>query len=96
MAIRPGMDAKRGCQLRPATHPFLKVLFNILAPGVQEWHYTLGFTKKIGRRSEFSVAAMYSPSKTVTGPNPFEAPGQQTIALKMHQWEVEASYALRL
>ncbi len=75
--------------------PSSEVMFNILAPGVQEWHFTAGVTKKIGRKSEFSLAAMFSPSKRVTGPNPFDAPGQQTVSLKMQQFELEASYALK-
>ena len=75
--------------------PSSEVLFNILAPGVQEWHFTLGFTKKVSRNGEVSMAFMYSPDKTVTGPNPFEVPGQQTISLKMHQFEAEVDYGIK-
>ena len=75
--------------------PSSEVLFNILAPGVQEWHLTLGGTKRMGKASEMSFAFMYSPSKTVRGANPLEAPGQQNIALQMHQFEAEASFGYK-
>ena len=35
---------------------------------------------------------MYAPSKEVSGPNPLEAPGRQTIRLKMDQWDVEVGF----
>jgi long-chain fatty acid transport protein len=72
-----------------------EVLFNILAPGVQEWHFTGGFTKKMGKHGEVSLAAMYSPREHVVGPNPLEAPGQQTIGLSMRQVEFEVSWGKR-
>ena len=71
--------------------PDSEVLFNILAPGVMEQHVTFGFTHNLSRTSELNFAGMYAPSKTVSGTNPF-AP-DQTIELKMHQFELEFSYA---
>ena len=70
-----------------------EVLFNILAPGVIEQHYTLGGTKKLNDRGKFHFAVMYAPSKTVSGTNPLEAPGRQTISLKMNEWEAEFGYS---
>jgi long-chain fatty acid transport protein len=67
------------------------VMFNILAPGVVEHHFTGGFSKKIGD-GVLSLAAMYAPEKSVRGPNPLEFPGAQTIELSMYQFELEASY----
>jgi long-chain fatty acid transport protein len=65
------------------------VLFNILAPGVIEHHFTGGFSKKIGD-GMLNFAAMYAPEKSVRGPNPlFQS---QTIELSMYQFELEASY----
>ena len=75
--------------------PTSEVMFNILAPGVEEWHFTAGFTKKLGHRSDFSMSIMYAPDVTVTGPNPFEVPGQQSISLRMHQFEIEANYGIK-
>ncbi|QHS08942.1 OmpP1/FadL family transporter [Sinimarinibacterium sp. NLF-5-8] len=46
------------------------VLFNILAPGVVEDHYTLGGSYQYSPRISFDMAAMYAPSKTVSGKNP--------------------------
>ena len=68
--------------------PSTEVLFNILAPGVIEKHFTFG-----GSYNRFNFALMYAPSKTVTGANPLEAPGQQSISLKMHEWEAEFGYS---
>ena len=69
-----------------------EVVFNILAPGIIEQHYTFGFTKKTGVSSEFNFAAMYAPSNSVKGSNSFEAPNQQTVEVKMDQFEIEASW----
>ncbi|WP_166263985.1 OmpP1/FadL family transporter [Marinobacter caseinilyticus] len=65
------------------------VLFNILAPGIQEWHFTGGFTHHFSERLELSGMAFFSPTKQVSGPNPL-APNQ-TIALEMYQVGVSAS-----
>jgi long-chain fatty acid transport protein len=73
--------------------PSSEVLFNILAPGVIEKHFTAGGTKVMSDRGKFNFAVMYAPNKTVTGANPLELPGQQTIALKMHEWEAEFGYS---
>jgi len=59
------------------------VLFNILAPGVQEWHFTGGFTHSFSESLDVSGMVFYSPAKEVSGPNPLAA--NQTIELKMHQ-----------
>lgn len=66
-----------------------EVLFNVLAPGVVEHHFTGGFSKKIGD-GVLNFAAMYAPEETVRGTNPL-AP-TQTIELSMYQFELEASY----
>ena len=73
--------------------PETEVMFNILAPGVVQHHITLGFTKKIGRTNEFSMAFMYAPKTSVTGPNPLEVPSAQNIKLEMSQFQVELGWA---
>jgi long-chain fatty acid transport protein len=70
-----------------------EVMFNILAPGVMEQHYTIGFTMVPAKGHEFNLSAMYSPRNSVTGANPMEAPGQQSIELQMDQWDVELSWS---
>jgi long-chain fatty acid transport protein len=69
------------------------MLFNILAPGVQEQHVTFGFSKALGDSQEVSFALMRSFSKSIEGPNPLEVPGRQTIELKMDQWDFEVSWS---
>ncbi|MBL0125747.1 MAG: porin [Betaproteobacteria bacterium] len=49
------------------------VTFNILAPGVVQDHYTLGFTYSVGKNTEWSVAYMHAPRVTVTGSSLFNA-----------------------
>ena len=66
-----------------------EVLFNILAPGVQEWHLTTGFTRQLKEGLELSGMLLYSPPNRVSGANPL-SPGQ-TIELRMYQLAVSAS-----
>ena len=73
--------------------PSSEVLFNILAPGVIEQHWTAGVSKALNRGGKFNAALMYAPSKSVTGVNPLEVPGQQQIQLKMNEWELEFGYS---
>ncbi len=75
--------------------PSSEVLFNILAPGVMEEHFTVGATKALGPHRALSLALMHAPSVTVRGVNALEAPipGQQEIELEMDQWELEVSYS---
>jgi len=70
-----------------------QVLFNILAPGVQEWHLTTGFSYAFTNQDELSFAFMYSPPKTVTGQNPL-SPGQ-TIELEMYQFSGQFAWSRR-
>jgi long-chain fatty acid transport protein len=64
------------------------VTFNILAPGVMEEHYTLGFTVALDKNHEITGAYMYAPRQTVTGSSLFNAvlgagaAGTETIGMK--------------
>jgi long-chain fatty acid transport protein len=71
--------------------PSSEMMFNILAPGVMEHHYTVGFTAIPSKGQELSFAAMYAPNVSIDGPNPLAA--GQTIELEMDQWEVEMSWS---
>ncbi len=75
--------------------PSSEVLFNILAPGVMEEHFTVGATKALGTSRAINLALMHAPSVAVRGVNSLEAPipGQQEIELEMDQWEFEVSYS---
>ncbi|WP_415880682.1 OmpP1/FadL family transporter [Methylomonas sp. TEB] len=70
-----------------------EVLFNILAPGVQEWHVTGGLSHALSKQDELSFAFMYSPQKTITGPNPL-SPGQ-SIDLSMSQFSLQFGWTRR-
>ncbi len=70
--------------------PESEVLFNILAPGVIEQHFTFGFTRVIGG-GELNFAALYAPSNSVFGRNPLDP--QQVIELEMDQFELAIGYA---
>jgi len=72
--------------------PESEALFNILAPGVMEEHYTTGFTWLVDG-GEVNFAAMYAPNKKVSGSNPFDP--TQTIELEMDQYELSLGYARR-
>jgi long-chain fatty acid transport protein len=73
--------------------PESEVMFNILAPAVIQNHITAGFTRHIATHHELSLAIMYALDNSVTGPNPLEAPNQQTIEISMQQWQIEIGYA---
>lgn len=73
--------------------PVSEVMFNILAPGVIERHITFGGTLKLAGNQELSFYVMHAFSNTVSGDNPMEAPGQQQIELRMHQWEFGVEYS---
>ncbi len=75
--------------------PSSEVLFNILAPGVIEQHATLGFTREIGSGRTFDFALTRAFNKTVSGPNPLEVPGLQTIKLGMDQWVFTFGYSVK-
>jgi long-chain fatty acid transport protein len=70
-----------------------EVLFNILAPGVQEWHLTGGFTHNLSKEDEISFAFMYSPQKTISGRNPLSP--DQTIDLSMTQFSLQLGWSRR-
>lgn len=73
--------------------PETEVMFNILAPGVIEQHATFGFTRTLANSKEVSFSVMHGFSSSVSGANTMEAPGQQTIELKMNQWEFEVGFS---
>ncbi|MGJ0485006.1 MAG: OmpP1/FadL family transporter [Methylomicrobium sp.] len=71
--------------------PSSEVLFNILAPGVQEYHLTTGFSRALGDKDEVSFAFMYSPSNSVKGPNPLSP--SQNIELEMEQYSFQLAWS---
>ena len=74
--------------------PKEEVVFNILAPGVVEDHFTFGFTRELDAKSSINFAAMYAPSTSVNGTSNFDP--SQDIELEMDQYELALSYNRRL
>lgn len=64
------------------------VTFNIIAPGVVQDHYTLGFTYNLSKDSELTMSYMHAPRKSVTGASLYNnwvgpgAAGNETISMK--------------
>jgi long-chain fatty acid transport protein len=73
--------------------PDSEMLFNILAPGVIEEHATVGLTMKIGNNKELDFALMRAFPHDVRGKNVLDP--NQTIELKMDQWEISAGYSYK-
>ncbi|UCH73980.1 MAG: outer membrane protein transport protein [Rhodospirillales bacterium] len=86
----PTVALRAGVGFNDNPIPASEVLFNILAPGVQEQHYTAGLTWQHTPNSAFNFGGMYSPSTSVTGPDPLGSPG--TIKIEMYQWELTAGW----
>jgi len=74
--------------------PEEEVVFNILAPGVIEEHFTFGFSRQLDNKSSIDFAAMYAPSVSVKGANTFD-PAQE-IEIEMDQYELALSYSRRI
>lgn len=70
-----------------------QVLFNILAPAVMETTVTFGFTMPIDSASDFTFAAMYAPSSSVSGSTQFD--NTQTVELEMDQFELQGTYTMK-
>jgi hypothetical protein len=91
--VAPTWTWRAGVSYAKQPIPDSEVLFNILAPGVQEWHFTGGFSRELGPRVMLSGMALDSPEKTVSGPNPL-GPGQ-SIELRMYQLGASLSLGWR-
>jgi long-chain fatty acid transport protein len=81
-----GLTLRAGYAYAKQPIPDTEVLFNILAPGVIEQHITAGVSKCLGKKAILHFSVVRALSHSVTGPNPLEVPGRQTIELKMDQW----------
>lgn len=66
-----------------------EVMFNMLAPAVNENHISIGVTRKIGDH-DINLAITHALENSVKGVNPFD-PAQQ-IELSMNQWEFEIGF----
>lgn len=73
--------------------PDSQTLFNIAAPGVQEWHLTTGFSHALDDQDELSFALMYSPANKVRGADPLSP--SQTVELEMYQLSFQIAFSRR-
>ena len=83
--VNPDLQLRAGYNHGKQPIPTSDTLFNVLAPGVVEDHYTLGATFKVGMNAELSFAYMLAPKVTVNGTNSIPAPfggGNANIYLK--------------
>ena len=69
-----------------------EVLFNILAPGVNDQHISFGFSRIINYENELSFYVTKALSNNVIGANPLDPPSGQTIDLRMDIWEFGLGY----
>jgi len=90
-AATPAVTLRAGVGLNDNPIPESEVLFNVLAPGVQEQHYTAGVGWKVDANNTINFGAMYSPKNEVTGPNPF---GVGNITIEMWQWEATVGWTM--
>ncbi|MCL7751305.1 outer membrane protein transport protein [Guyparkeria hydrothermalis] len=69
------------------------VLFNTIAPGVVENHYTAGFSYAFdGGQHEVHGAFMYAPEEKVTGANDYNPGSDLTIRMKQYEATVGYTY----
>ncbi len=83
----PELPLRAGYSYGKQPIPDSEMMFNILAPGVIEQHLSFGFSRQMCGNKELSFAVTHAFTNSVSGPNPMEVPNQQTIELKMNQWE---------
>ena len=69
--------------------PESEVMFNIIAPAVNESHISVGLTRMIGEHA-LNLALTHALENSVKGTNPFD-PAQQ-IEITMNQWEFEIGF----
>ncbi|NCA70109.1 MAG: aromatic hydrocarbon degradation protein [Sphingobacteriia bacterium] len=76
--------------------PSSGVLFNVLAPGIIEQHFTMGLTKQINKKSEIDLSLMYAPQKDLDcGCLVPASGGPESINIAMDQWEIELNFGYR-
>lgn len=94
--VRPDWTLRAGYSKTNQPVPDEGVLFNTLAPAVIEQHFTLGLTKRLNKRSEINLAAMYAPRNDLDCgcQVPFSG-GPESINIAMEQWELELSFGYR-
>ena len=88
--VDPAWTARFGVSHGAQPIPPSQMTFNILAPGVIDNHFAVGFTHH-GARGDFSAALTYAARQSISGPNTFDP--TQNITLSMHQFIIDFGYA---
>ena len=96
LKLIPGLTLRAGYSMTDQPVPAEEMLFNILAPGVVEQHITFGFTKSVLPTIQLHFALMRALSNSISGANSLEAPAQQSIELRMDQWDAEVGVSFSL
>ena len=91
-AATPTLTFRGGFSINDNPIPASEVMFNILAPAVQEQHYTLGLGWQVNPNNAVNFGMMYSPSNSVSGQDPFGA--GQDITIEMYQWEASVGWTM--
>jgi len=92
-AVSPELTLRGGYNYAKQPIPANQTLFNVLAPGVMEDHWTLGATWTLANKSELSFSFMYAPTVTVTGVNSIPpAFGGGNVNLKMQEMSFGVAY----
>jgi long-chain fatty acid transport protein len=95
-AVNPTTTLRAGYNYGKQPIPSSETLFNVLAPGVVEQHYTVGGTWAMPGNSEASFFFMYVPEKTVNGSNSIPALfGGGNVNLRMKQMSLGVAYGWR-
>lgn len=97
-AAKDNLDLRAGFNYGAQPIPAGETLFNMLAPGVVESHYTFGTTWTTPKGCELTFGVMYAPEVTLEGENsipPGNPPGMGggEADLHMSQMTVGLSYA---
>jgi long-chain fatty acid transport protein len=90
-ASRPDWTLRAGASKSSQPVESGEVLFNMLAPGVIEKHFTIGATHRMANKREYSFTLMVAPNEKVSGINSFDP--TQTLRLEMRQFELEFGYS---
>ncbi|MFW2438757.1 MAG: OmpP1/FadL family transporter [Arenicellales bacterium] len=91
-------QARAGYSHNDQPIPNSETVFNILAPGVVEDHWTAGFTTNVGKSSSLDFSFMWAPETEVSGGNPLAATpagNTQEVTIRMEQFELGANYTWR-
>jgi long-chain fatty acid transport protein len=92
-AVNPQLTIRGGYNYGEQPIPSSETLFNVLAPGTVEDHWTLGATWTLANKSELTFGFMYAPSVTVNGANSVPAPfGGGNVNIKLKEMSFGVAY----